>query len=117
MSLEQLPFDWLDTARAERRQGTRGLLADTPRARRDDPETSHKAAERVRRTGLLRGHQTKVLETVRQHPGATYVEIAEFAGLERHAVARRLKELEPVYLKRGPERVVNRRPLTTWWPA
>lgn len=113
----QLGFAWLEEARQERRKGTRGLLADTPRSRRNDPETSHDAAERVRKSGLLRGHQTKILETVRQHPGATYTEIAEYSGIERHAVARRLKELEPIYLKRGPERVVKGRPLLTWWPV
>ncbi len=112
--------DWLDLPAAimQRRQGTRGLLADTPRARREDPSTSHEAAEWIRRSGVLKGHQQLVLDTVRKHPGSTYLEIAQAAGLERHAVARRLKELEPMHIRRGEE--VKRpgpRPLTTWWPV
>lgn len=108
----------LEAARAVRRQGTAGLLADVPRSRRDDPNTSHEAADAIRRSGALHAHQQIVLETVRNHPGATYVEIAGYSGLERHAVARRLKELEPTYIRRGEE--VKRpgpRPLLTWWPA
>lgn len=120
MSGEQLGFTWLDlpAAQARRRQGTKGLLADTPRSRRDDPSTSHEAADWVRRSGVLRGHQLLVLETVRKRPGSTYVEIAEACGLDRHAVARRLKELEPMHIRRGEE--VKRpgpRPLLTWWPV
>ena len=113
----QLGFDWLSQARQERQKGTRGLLADTPRSRSNDPDTSHLAADRIRRSGVLRGHQVKVLETIRLHPGSVYTEIAGYAGLERHAVGRRLKELEPLYIKRGPPRKVGGRPLTTWWPA
>lgn len=110
-------FD-LPAARARRHAGRRGLLADTPRARRDDPETSHEAADWVRRSGVLRGHQQLVLGAVRKHPGATYLEIATASGLDRHAVARRLKELEPFHVKRGEiVRRPGQRPLLTWWPA
>ena len=123
MSGEQLGFAWLDVpdflrAKELRKRGTKGLLADTPRSRRDDPSTSHEAADWVRRSGVLRGHQLLVLETVRKRPGSTYVELAEACGLDRHAVARRLKELEPFHIRRGEE--VKRpgpRPLLTWWPV
>lgn len=50
---DAVQLDWLginlQAARARRKAGTRGLLADVPRSRRDDPETSHAAADRVRR--------------------------------------------------------------------
>jgi hypothetical protein len=117
-NVDQLDWLSLSSARANRRQGTRGLRTDTPRARRDDPNSSHEAADWVRRSGVLKGHQQLVLDTVRAHPGATYVEIAGYANIERHAVARRLKELEPHHIRRGEE--VKRpgpRPLLTWWPV
>jgi len=114
---QALQLDWLSSAQAARRKGTEGLMTDTPRSRRDDPETSHHAAEWVRRSGVLNGHQRKVLETVKAHPGATYVELAQHAGLERHAVARRLKELEPLHIRRGEIRRDGPRPLLTWWPV
>lgn len=119
---DAVQLDWLginlQAARARRKAGTRGLLADVPRSRRDDPETSHAAADRVRRSGVLRGHQQAILEAVRARPGLTYLELSQFTGIERHAVARRLKELEPVHLKRGPARLVaGGKPCLTWWPA
>lgn len=113
-------LDWLDLpqARAERRKGTRGLLADLPRARRDDPDTSHQAAEAIRRSGELGRQQRAVLEAVKAYPGKTAVELARLAGMDRYAVSRRLPELQPVHVRRGPPRecTVNHRPQSTWWP-
>jgi DNA invertase Pin-like site-specific DNA recombinase len=103
----------LDAARAQRRLGTGGMLADLARARRDDPETSHAAAERVRRSGQVAAHQLLIRDAIQRRPGMTYVEIAEATGLERHAVGRRLKELEPVHAKRG----AARNGMQTWWPV
>ena len=101
----------LDADRARRQLGTTGLLADLARARRTDPGTSHEAAERVRRSGQLTAHQLLIRDAIRNKPGMTYVEIAEATGLERHAVARRLKELEPVHAVRGEAR----NGMQTWW--
>lgn len=91
-------------------------LTDTPRSRRNDPPTSHLAAERVKASGKLAAHQIAIRQAIRRRPGMTYTEIAEATGLERHAVARRLKELEPRWVKRGEARSCGGRPLTTWWP-
>jgi hypothetical protein len=115
MSLQQI--DWLGEARAERKHGTKGLLADLPRARRRDPETSHQAAEGIRRSGELGKQQRAVLEAVRAYPGKTAVELAHLAGLDRYAVSRRLPELQPVHVRRGPPRdcTINRRPQSTWY--
>lgn len=112
-----LQVDWLQDAQETRRQGTRGLLADLPRSRRSDPETSHEAAEQVRRSGELGRQQRAVLEAVKAHPGKTAVELARLAGLDRYAVSRRLPELQPVHVRRGPPRecTVNRRPQSTWF--
>jgi hypothetical protein len=121
----------LDRDRGLRRLNTEGLLADLARARSTDPDTSHEAADQVRRTGALRETQHAVLEAVRQWPGFTAVELAEkLAGhtvrdIERPAhwwrleASRRLPELEPVYVRRGDARrcSVNGNPQTTWWPV
>jgi hypothetical protein len=113
----QLGFAWLEEAREQRKQGTERLLTDTPRARRRDPQTSHQAAEGIRRSGELGKQQRAVLEAVRAHPGKTAVELAHLAGLDRYAVSRRLPELQPVHVRRGPPRdcTINRRPQSTWY--
>ena len=95
------------------------LFADTPRSRRSDPETSHIAADRIKASGVLGKQQAAVLEAVRRYPGSTAVEISTLAGIDRYAVSRRLPELSPVHVRRGPPRVcaVNGRPQGTWFPV
>lgn len=112
-------LDWLDAARQERRRGSRGLLADTPRSRATDPDTSHRAADEIRRSGVLGKQQRLVLEAVRAHPGKTAVELARIASLDRYAVSRRLPELQPIHVRRGPPREcsINGRPQSTWYPV
>ena len=60
------------------------------RARKRDPETSQRAASKVR--DFAANHYNLIAAALRDGPG-TYVEIAERAGLERHAAARRLPEM------------------------
>jgi DNA-binding MarR family transcriptional regulator len=94
------------------------MLADTPRARNSDPITSHIAAARIKAIGTLAAHQTKILAAVRSHPGSTYVELAALTGLERHAVGRRLGEIQSAgYIK--PGQPVNRggRLMRAWYPV
>jgi hypothetical protein len=112
-------LDWLSEARQERRTGTQGLLADVPRARKADPDTSHQAAEKIRKSGELGRQQRAVLEAVKAYPGKTAVELAHLAGLERYAVSRRLPELQPTHVRRGPPRdcSINGRPQSTWHPV
>ena len=64
------------------------LFTDTPRSRRDDPATSHLAADRAK--DFAGAHQRILKDAVREFPGSTYLELAQLTGLERHAVARRL---------------------------
>lgn len=78
-----LQLDWLETSRQERRRGTRGLLADTPRARRTDPDTSHAAGDKVRRTGELGKQQRLVLDAVKRWPGRTSAELGKLIAEER----------------------------------
>ena len=120
--------DWIgESARA-----SSGLLADLPRARSTDPETSHMAAEAVKESGQLRYTQRASLELVHRFPGRTAVELAQRAGglpdrrgrvrdvaWWRIELSRRLPELAPVHVKRGKPRVcsVNGNCQTTWYPA
>lgn len=71
------------------------------RARRHDPETSQRAASKVER--FASGHFRVILNALSMSPG-TYKMIATLGGLERHAVARRLKELETAGLVRRTDR-------------
>lgn len=104
------------------------LLTDTPRARRSDPVTSHRAAERIKGIGALAQQQHLVLAWVREHPGLTSAELAQLMARRqdgdpalwskyRPMIARRLGELVPAHLKRGPQRrcLVTGSPSITWW--
>lgn len=121
----------LSLARAARRQGTQGLLTDTPRARRDDPSTSHEAAERVRASGALRESQIIVRDAVRRWPGKTAVELGRLLDgtpcreipREDHwwriEASRRLPELDPMHVRRGEPRTcsIAGTSQATWWPT
>lgn len=65
-------------------------LFEPVRARRRDPETSQEAAGKVK--AFAANHFNRIAAALREGP-ATYVEIADRCGLERHAVARRLPEM------------------------
>jgi hypothetical protein len=107
------------------------LLADTPRARRSDPVTSHLAAERIKASGKLGEQQRVVLDLVRRYPGCTSAELAahhaiccgDLAGTDRWRIyrpmiARRLSELAGPHIRRGKPRVcrINGTPAGTWHP-
>ena len=113
----QLGFEWLEQAQAERRRGTHGLIADVPRSRAADPDTSHEAADQIRRSGELGRQQREVLEAVKRWPGLTSLELGARMDINRWAVARRLPELEPTHVRKGESRLVNGRRHVTWWPA
>ena len=114
----QLGFDWLENARQERRKGTQGLMADLPRSRALDPESSHDAAEAIRRSGALAGQQKAVADAVRRWPGLTSLELAARLRFDRYQVARRLPEIETAgQVRRGEIKTINRRKHLTWWPS
>ena len=121
----------LDADRIQRRLGTTGLLADLARARRNDPSTSHAAAERVRSSGALRESQLIVRDAVRRWPGKTAVELGRLLDgtpcreipREDHwwriEASRRLAELDPVHVRRGEPRICSIAGTSqgTWWPV
>lgn len=88
--MNQLALDLSNTPAA--RMTPPGRKAAPPRSRRTDPETSQRAAFNVAR--FAAGHYGLILDALRSGGPGTFREIAERAGLERHAVARRLPELQ-----------------------
>ena len=89
-------------------------------ARASDPSTSHAAAAEVTASGVAAAQRAKVLAVVVAQPGLCSDEIAQAAGLQRHASGRRCPELERLGLVRKgaarPSRITGRS-CVTWWPA
>lgn len=101
----------------------RDLFGDGPAAspqrmaRRTDPETSHAAAAEHVASGANAAQRAACLRVMSPDVGMTSDEIAAAAGIERHASARRLPELERDGLVvRGPARLsqVGGRVGVTW---
>jgi hypothetical protein len=78
-----------------------------PRARRTDPSSSHAAADRAERSGLIRGHAALIVRAVVERPG-TAKEVGARVGLTNVQVARRAPELEADgwILREGPGELV-----------
>jgi hypothetical protein len=128
---QQLTMDWLGVSREALKRQREGVLADLPRARTTDPETSHEAAAKVLASGQLRESQRITLDAVTSRPGSTAVELAAaLAGTPcrglardrswwRFELSRRLPELVPVHVRRGKPREcrVSGSCQTTWYPV
>lgn len=71
---------------------------DFPRARNADPRSSHEAAAAIKRSGAAKAQASIVLEALKRYPMASSAELAQFAGLDRYMVARRLPELHQAHL-------------------
>ena len=85
-------------------------------ARASDPQTSHDAAAQHVASGANAAQRMACLR-VMNRTWMTSDEVAELAGIERHAAARRLPELARVGLvERGPAKVstVGGRRGVTW---
>lgn len=90
------------------------------RARRSDPETSHEAARKVEKSGKAETHRKIILKCVREYEGRTSAEIAWILDMDRHAVARRLPELEKSgQVRKGETRksFTNGSMMVTWYPT
>ena len=88
----------------------------TPCARRADPEASHLAAEGITKTGARAKQQIQVAALVERHPGYTSHELAEFSGLDRYQIARRLPEIITVERRGKRQCTVSGRTASTWYP-
>ncbi|WP_408953010.1 winged helix-turn-helix domain-containing protein [Lysobacter sp. Hz 25] len=92
----------------------------TPAARATDPATSHLAADAITASGARDAQQQLAAEVVRQHPGYTSNELAQFCELDRYALARRLPECATAgAVRKGRARTcrVSGRSAVTWWPV
>ena len=95
------------------------LLSNSPIARRNDPSTSHEAAEHIERTGARASQQRAVMHLVERFPGHTSAELAAKSSLDRWTLARRLPELRSAWrVKNGDKRVCGATGLRamTWYP-
>lgn len=86
------------------------------RARRTDPPTSHEAADKA--ASFAPSHCGRIMACLdRYHPyAATYEQISNATGLERHACARRLPELERAgrIVRVGEGKLANGNSATAW---
>lgn len=64
-----------------------------PRARREDPLSSHAAADALERSGRGAAQMTATLRAIAEHPGRTTRELAEITGLDRYMLGRRAADL------------------------
>lgn len=79
--------------------------AEAALARRTDPDTSRRAAERVVSGGTTKRHEAECLRLVREYPGRTSLELAGCGtDLTYHQIARRMKHLEELRLIRREDR-------------
>jgi len=85
-----------------------------PRARRADPDSSHRAADHAERSGAIGRQATTAAEMVELNPGRTSLELAGIGPLDRYQLARRLNEIE-----RGGLVVATMHAGEDlrWWPA
>ena len=89
-------------------------------ARHTDPVTSHMAAAEIEAGGKAQAQRETVLSALSAFPGCTSAEIAEYAKLDRHMVARRLPELRvSKQATKGNIRECRAHGTmaATWWPA
>jgi hypothetical protein len=88
-------------------------------ARRNDPITSHQAAEEVEASSRAATQRQACLLEVWKKPGQTAAEIAIATDLQRHVPSRRLPELRKArQIKTGPVRrcTITGNPSMTWLP-
>lgn len=90
------------------------------RARRDDPETSHLAAEQINKSGKIAEHHQIIAALVRQYPGLTTGELSEkTTELTHEQIWRRMSELEELNtVIHGAKRLckVRRTLCRPWYP-
>jgi len=90
------------------------------RARADDPESSHAAADKLESSGAAARQAQIAYDAVLQWPGRTSAELAHHCELDRYQLARRLPELEDRGLiHRGDVRACTAHASRglTWWPG
>lgn len=89
-------------------------LFDPPRSRNLDPVSSHRAEEKLKRSGVMGQQAQEVLLLLKQYPGCTSKELAAWGGKDRHMVARRLPDLRDRNLVYETGRGTGEQ--VRWWP-
>jgi hypothetical protein len=88
--------------------------------RRTDPATSKDAAIGTEKDGKAATWRARCLQAVRERPGLTAGEYADWLQVERTTFGRRLPELEQLgYVRKGAPRPCNVSHVKghTWWPT
>ncbi len=102
----------------------RDTLFDYRCSRNTDPDSSHEAADDIRKTGVCAAQCEAVYQAVVKWPGRTSAELAQLMGVSRYLPARRLPELElDGRVRRGAVRACTvsktatgkGRAAVTWW--
>jgi len=73
-------------------------------ARRNDPDTSKEAGEKVEASGKAERQRREILAGVTRHPGRTTDELAKLLGMDRYDAARRAPEVKRAGLIRYGEK-------------
>lgn len=92
----------------------------TPNSKRNDPETSHLAGEKITKTGKRKKQMLEVAALVRKYIGYTSAELAEAVEEDRAKIARRLPDARTANLVvNGNARVctITGSKSLTWYPA
>ncbi len=93
-------------------------LVETPIARANDPESSHRAAAEITASGRRQQQIAMVINMVRKFPGMTSMELAGMTGEDRYVIARRLPEAVTAgAIVKGQQRAcsVTGKLALTWW--
>jgi predicted HTH transcriptional regulator len=80
----------------EKRKGdnvTQNDLFSNPIARKNDPGTSKRAAQRHTRSGERATQALRVLQVLKEHPGLTSRELAKVSGIAHEVMHKRLPDL------------------------
>ena len=80
-------------------------LPDFPRVRKDDPETSHQAAESIK--PVVNKHYSIILDCLQEHGALGKDGIARHTNLDGNQVARRLNEMLKIGLIKSTGKTVK----------
>ena len=71
-----------------------GTLWSVSQSHTNDPQPSHDAEKRMRRSGALHTQKERVLQLVELYPGRTAAELLKYTSMKEIAVRKRLSDLK-----------------------
>lgn len=93
---------------------------ETPIARANDPESSHRAGEEITASGRRQRQIDQVARAVRAYPGRTRLELHALTGLDKAMLGRRLPDAVTAgVVVKGLQRTCSEGNCLslTWWPT